>query len=40
MIGAGTKDTYNRFTGVLMGDFTDKSDGSIGTGITGFRNGS
>ncbi len=40
MIGAGTKDAYNRFTGVLMGDFTDKSDGSIGTGITGFRNGS
>lgn len=40
MIGAGTKDAYNRFTGVLMGDFTDKSDGSIRTGITGFRNGS
>lgn len=40
MIGAGTKDAYNRFTGVLMGDFTDKSDGSINTGITGFRNGS
>lgn len=40
MIGAGTKDAYNRFTGVLMGDFTNKSDGSIGTGITGFRNGS
>lgn len=40
MIGAGTKDAYNRFTGILMGDFTDKSDGSIRTGITGFRNGS
>lgn len=40
MISAGTKDAYNRFTGVLMGDFSNKSDGSISTGITGFRNGS
>lgn len=40
MIAAGTKDTNNRFTGVAMGDWSDKGDESLEqAGIYGFMNG-
>lgn len=40
MIAAGTKDTKNRFTGVAMGDWSDKGDESLEqAGIYGFMNG-
>jgi hypothetical protein len=40
MIAAGTKDMNNRFTGVAMGDWSDKADESLDeTGIYGFSNG-
>lgn len=40
MIAAGTKDVNNRFTGVAMGDWSDKADESLNeAGIYGFANG-
>lgn len=40
MISAGTKDTRNRFTGVIMGDWADKGDASIDpVGLYGFSHG-
>jgi hypothetical protein len=40
MIAAGTKDTNNRFTGVAMGDWSEKGDESLEqAGIYGFMNG-
>lgn len=40
MIAAGTKDINNRFTGVAMGDWSDKADESLNeAGIYGFANG-
>ena len=40
MIGAGTKDTRNRFTGVIMGDWHEYGDESIDpVGLYGFNHG-
>ena len=40
MISAGTKDSQNRFTGVMMGDWKDKGDASLESeGLYGFQNG-
>lgn len=41
MIAAGTKDKKNRFTGVMMGDWSEKGDESLDvTGLYGFQAGS
>ena len=40
MLAAGTKDTRNRFTGVMMGDWSSKGDSSIDPiGLYGFSHG-
>jgi len=40
MVSAGSKDADNRFTGVLMGDWTDNTDESIqDVGLYGFTRG-
>lgn len=40
MIGAGKKDSNNKFTGVLLGDWKENSDGSMPKiGLYGFQNG-
>lgn len=40
MISAGTKDSENRFTGVMMGDWKENADASLDTpGLYGFING-
>ena len=40
MIGAGKKDSSNKFTGVLLGDWSQNSDGSMSkVGLYGFQNG-
>jgi hypothetical protein len=40
MFAAGTKDRRNRFTGVMMGDWSSKADESLDNpGIYGFRAG-
>lgn len=40
MIAAGTKDSHNRFTGVMMGDWQNKGDESLDTpGLYGFNAG-
>lgn len=40
MIAAGTKDSRNRFTGVMMGDWHEKGDDSLDTpGLYGFSGG-
>lgn len=40
MISAGTKDSRNRFTGIMMGDWHEKGDESLDTpGLYGFKSG-
>jgi len=40
MISAGTKDSNNRFSGVMMGDWHNHNDGSIDIpGLYGFNAG-
>lgn len=40
MIAAGTKDNNNRFTGVMMGDWSTKGDASLDMpGMYGYKNG-
>ena len=40
MISAGTKDSRNRFTGVMMGDWHEKGDDSLDVpGLYGFKSG-
>ena len=40
MIAAGSKDSYNRFTGVMMGDWSPKGDESLDTpGLYGYYGG-
>lgn len=34
MLAAGVKDEYNRFCGVMIGDWTDETDGSLDSEIT------
>jgi len=40
MVSAGSKDQNNRFTGVMMGDWTDNADSSMqDVGLYGFSKG-
>jgi hypothetical protein len=39
MIGAGKKDSFNTFSGILMGDVNSASSGKSGIGLYGFHQG-